>query len=98
MAMVLEASRSAGPQNGRARDRRATIREVCLIGREGALGGSEDWKSGQRITWKGRGYRIVAAAPAGDGNASAENGERERPSRRRVPLRQYVHLAACEPG
>lgn len=98
MAMVLEASRSAGPQNGRARGERATIREVCLIGREGGPGGFEDWRSGQRITWNGRGYRIVAAAPVAEVNANAGNGERERPSRRRAPLRQYVHLAACEPG
>ncbi|MHB1561502.1 MAG: hypothetical protein ACYC61_28975 [Isosphaeraceae bacterium] len=98
MAIVLEASRSAGPRSGRAKEKRATIREVCLIGREGCPGGSEDWRSGQRITWKGRGYRVVAAAPVTDGNANAGNGERERQSRRRAPLRQYVHLAACEPG
>ncbi len=96
MAIVLEALRSAGPRNGRVKDRRATIREVCLIGRDGSPGGSEDWRSGQRITWKGRGYRIVAAAPVV--SASAAPGEGERQSRRRTPLRQYVHLAACEPG
>ncbi len=94
MAIVLEASRSAGPRSGRAKEKRATIREVCLIGREGCPGGFQDWRSGQRITWKGRGYRIVAAEPV----VNATSGEGERHSSRRTPLRQYVHLAACEPG
>lgn len=98
MAIVLEASRSAGPRSGRAKNKRATIREVCLIGRERCPGGSEDWRSGQRITWRGRGYQVVAAAPVADANAYTGNGERGRAVRRRMPLRQYVHLAACEPG
>ncbi len=90
MAIVLEASRSAESHASRATEGRATIREVCLIGRDRRPGGPDDWRSGQRITWMGRGYQVVAAAPErtrGDGD-----------SQNRSLARQYVHLTSFAEG
>jgi hypothetical protein len=94
MAIVLEASRSAGLHASRATGGRATIREVCLIGRERRPRGPDDWKTGQRITWMGRGYQVVAAAPAPVPVPS--RGEGDSPPR--AWARQYVHLTSYSEG
>ena len=86
MAIVLEASRSAGCRGGRTEGERTTIREVCLIGLD-RRAGPEDWSAGQRITWMGRGYQVVASAPI----LPEPTGGARCPA----AVRQYVHLSAC---
>ena len=71
---------------GRGRTAQPTIREVCLLGRRSHR--AEDgraWTAGQRVTWLGRGYQVVATSetPAGlipGRSAAAATGH-------------YVHLA-----
>ena len=86
MAIVLEASRSAGRRGVRGEGERTTIREVRLIGLE-RRDGPEDWRAGQRITWMGRGYQVVAAGPVPPELACADRGH--------ATARQYVHLTDC---
>jgi hypothetical protein len=87
MAIVLEASRSAGRRGGRGEGERTTIREVRLIGLD-RRAGPEDLRAGQRITWMGRGYQVVAAGPVPPEPACAD--------RDHATARQYVHLTVCD--
>jgi hypothetical protein len=71
---------------GRGRTAQPTIREVCLLGRRSHR--AEDgraWATGQRVTWLGRGYQVVATSeiPAGltPGRSAATATD------------HYVHLA-----
>ena len=87
---------SIGPQRslpsrrlGRGRTAQPTIREVCLLGRRSRRAeDSEVWAAGQRITWLGRGYQVVATCviPAGllPGRSSATARD------------HYVHLAPSD--
>ena len=85
MAIVLEASRSAGCRGGRTEGERTTIREVCLIGLD-RRAGPEDWSAGEDHL-DGSGYQVVAA------DRSCRN---RRQRRCPATVRQYVHLTACE--
>ncbi len=66
-----------------------TIREVCLLGRRfhrAAEGGG--WAAGQRVTWLGRGYQVVAT--------SEIPAERTPGRPAATVMDHYVHLAPSD--
>jgi hypothetical protein len=88
MAMVIgrDASRASRRSGRGAVASQPTVREVCLLGMD-HCGQSESWTTGQKVTWLGRGYRVVATAAAPPeplGDPGWNGTGRESPGPRRV--------------
>src|SRR5262245_39142481 len=102
MAIGLDASRASRRRvcNPEAGTRRPTIREVRLLGINSHPRG-EAWSIGQRVTWLGRGYRVVAVLRERIAELGSTCGRRGVPGSRIEPAsvpaegRHYVHLASC---
>lgn len=77
--------RACGDRDSQAA--RATVREVCLIGRDRRVETS-GWEPGQGVTWMGRRYKVVATAidPSGPGDGGRDV----------TPGRHYVHLTSWD--
>jgi hypothetical protein len=90
-----------GSERTGARGWRSSVREVCLLGMDRRTR-LASFATGERVTWLGRGYRVVAAAPATDSAATRPMGGLNAKGCRRYPIRRdlpeaatrgYVHLA-----
>jgi hypothetical protein len=88
MSIGLERSRSSR-RLGDGRTAVPTIREVCLLGRRSPrTAGGGGWAAGQRVTWLGRGYQVVATSQVPAGRTSGRSAA--------TRMDHYIHLAPSD--
>jgi hypothetical protein len=90
MAMGLDLSRPSRRASRGSGGSRPTVREVLLLGMARPAK-SQVWTAGQRVTWLGRGYRVVATAATPP--ESIDDIGSSAPS-----TRHYIHLAPSDGG